>query len=43
MYVALGFAGMFLWGRMLVLIGILTKEEAKGYHFSNPWKLDDDI
>ena len=29
---------IFLWGRILVLIGILSKEEAKGYPYSKPWE-----
>ncbi|MFC1703946.1 hypothetical protein ACFL1E_04080 [Candidatus Omnitrophota bacterium] len=29
---------ILLWGRILVLLGILTKEEAKGYPFSKPWE-----
>jgi hypothetical protein len=28
---------MFVWGRILVYLGILTKEEAKGYPYSKPW------
>jgi hypothetical protein len=28
---------MTLWGRVLVAIGLLTKEEAKGYPYSKPW------
>jgi hypothetical protein len=28
---------MFVWGRILVFLGILTKEEAKGYPYSKPW------
>jgi hypothetical protein len=28
---------MTLWGRVLVLVGLLTKEEAKGYPYSKPW------
>ncbi len=30
--------GMILWGKFLVLIGILNTEEAKGYPFSKPWE-----
>jgi hypothetical protein len=29
---------MLIWGRILVLLGIMTKEEAKGYPYSTPWK-----
>ena len=29
---------MWLRGRLLVLIGIPTKEEAKGYPYSKPWE-----
>jgi len=29
---------MILWGRILVWLGILTREEAKGYPFSRPWE-----
>ncbi len=29
---------MLLWGRVLVLFGALTKEEAKGYPYSKPWE-----
>lgn len=28
---------MTLWGKILVLVGLLTKEEAKGYPYSKPW------
>ena len=28
---------MILWGRILVWLGILTREEAKGYPYSKPW------
>ncbi len=31
---------MVLWGRFLVVVGILTKEEAKGYPYSKPWEND---
>jgi hypothetical protein len=30
--------GILLWGRILVLLGILSREEAKGYPFSRPWQ-----
>jgi hypothetical protein len=30
--------GIILWGRLLVVFGILSKEDAKGYPFSKPWK-----
>jgi hypothetical protein len=29
---------MVLWGRILVMLGILSKEEAKGYPYSKPWE-----
>ncbi len=29
---------MYIWGRVLVLLGVLTKEEANGYPFSKPWE-----
>jgi hypothetical protein len=29
---------MLVWGRILVYLGILTKEEAKGYPYSKPWE-----
>jgi hypothetical protein len=32
--------GMFLWGRVLVLFKILSKDEAKGYPFAKPWEKD---
>ena len=38
-----GLTGMFLWGRLLVLIGMLTKKEAKGYPFSDPRESEDDL
>jgi hypothetical protein len=28
---------MTLWGRVLVALGLLTKEEAKGYPYAKPW------
>ncbi len=31
---------MVLWGRFLVAVGILTKEEVKGYPYSKPWEKD---
>ncbi|MBU4316821.1 MAG: hypothetical protein KKF30_06055 [Proteobacteria bacterium] len=30
--------GMVLWGRVLVLFKILSKNEAKGYPFAKPWE-----
>jgi len=42
--VFIGFLGgiligsMVLWGKVLVLMGILTKDEAKGYPYSKPWE-----
>jgi hypothetical protein len=29
---------MLLWGRVLVLFGALTEDEAKGYPYSKPWE-----
>jgi hypothetical protein len=29
---------MILWGRILVWLGILTREEARGYPYSKPWE-----
>ena len=37
-YIVLLIGSIYFWGRILVLLGILTKEEAKGYPFSKPWK-----
>lgn len=37
------FLSMYLWGRILVLLGILTKEEAKGYPYSKPWEKEDNL
>jgi hypothetical protein len=31
------FASIYLWGKILVLLGILTPKEGKGYPFSRPW------
>jgi len=28
---------MILWGKLLVFVGLLTEEEAKGYPYSKPW------
>jgi cytochrome c biogenesis protein CcdA len=36
-FVLLGLS-IYLWGRLLILVGILDKEEAKGYPFSKPWE-----
>ncbi|MCP4117701.1 MAG: hypothetical protein GY737_20340 [Desulfobacteraceae bacterium] len=30
--------GILLWGKVLIMLGILSKEEAKGYPFSKPWE-----
>ncbi|MFX0204035.1 MAG: hypothetical protein ACFFCW_48675 [Candidatus Hodarchaeota archaeon] len=30
--------GMYLWGRILIILGVLTKEEGKGYPYSKPWE-----
>jgi len=37
-FVASTLLSLYLWGRILVLLGILTKEEAKGYPYSKPWE-----
>ena len=29
---------MVLWGKVLVFLGFLEKDEAKGYPWSKPWK-----
>ena len=29
---------MVIWGKILVVFGILSKSEAKGYPWSKPWK-----
>ena len=29
---------MVIWGKILVLFGILNKDDAKGYPWSKPWK-----
>jgi hypothetical protein len=28
---------MTLWGKVLIAVGLLTKEEAKGYPYAKPW------
>ena len=28
---------MTLWGKVLIVLGFLTKEEAKGYPYAKPW------
>ena len=33
-----GVLAMVAWGRLLVMIGLLTKEEARGYPNSKPWE-----
>lgn len=32
---------MKVWGWLLVKIGLLSKEEAKGYPYSKPWEVED--
>jgi hypothetical protein len=39
----IGILAMVLWGKLLVLIGVLTKEEARGYPFSKPWEPRRDV
>jgi len=34
----LTYIGLWVWGRFLVVAGILTSKEAKGYPFSRPWE-----
>jgi hypothetical protein len=34
---------MYLWGRLLVLLGVLTREEANDYPFSKPWEKENDL
>lgn len=29
---------LYLWGRFLVMVGILSEDEAKGYPYSKPWE-----
>jgi hypothetical protein len=29
---------LYVWGRILTSLGVLTKEEAKGYPYSKPWE-----
>ena len=36
LFVLLG--SMYVWGRILVCLGVLTKEEGKGYPCSKPWE-----
>jgi hypothetical protein len=31
---------MALWGKMLVCLGVLSAEEARGYPYSKPWERD---
>jgi len=31
------FFGMYIWGKILVLMKVLSKKEAQGYPFSKPW------
>lgn len=33
-----GILAMVLWGRVLVVLGILTRDEARGYPYANPWR-----
>lgn len=34
-------SSMYLWGNFLVFLGILSKEEGRGYPYSKPWKNDE--
>jgi hypothetical protein len=36
--VGLAFVAMALWGKVLVWLGVLTAEEARGYPYSKPWE-----
>jgi len=38
-----GILGMVLWGRLLVVVGLLAKEEARGYPYSKPWEKGHDL
>jgi|WetSurMetagenome_2_1015567.scaffolds.fasta_scaffold406460_1 hypothetical protein len=38
--VVVSLGGVSIWGKILSLIGILSKKEAKGYPFSKPWEAD---
>jgi hypothetical protein len=29
---------VFLWGKVLVFLGVLTAEDARGYPYSKPWE-----
>ena len=35
---AVGLTATVLWGKLLVVVGVLTKEEARGYPYSRPWE-----
>ena len=37
-WLALTGVTVWAWGKLLVMMGILTPEEAKGYPFSRPWE-----
>jgi hypothetical protein len=41
MLVVLG--SFFLWARFLVVLGVLSKEEAKGYPYAKPWEKDQEL
>jgi hypothetical protein len=32
-----------LWGKVLVWLGVLSAEEARGYPYSKPWEHDDAV
>lgn len=38
LFIVVVLGSILIWGRILVLLGILTKEEAKGYPYSKPWE-----
>ena len=40
LFITVLIGSMVLWGRILVMLGILTEEEAKGYPYSKPWEKD---
>lgn len=42
-FVPLSVFSMVLWGKVLVLMKILSREEAQGYPYSKPWKNENDI
>jgi len=41
--ICVGCLGMVLWGRLLVVFGLLTKKESRGYPYSKPWERRHDL